>query len=88
LTFAYHLQVTVDDKGLLNITSDTAEWTKISEAELLFPVSDCQLVRLRPSAHYQVEVRAKNDKGWSEAGPVFVFTTGEGEVVCLCLFYI
>jgi len=36
------------------------------------------LQQLCPSSFYQLEVKAMNDVGWSEANPEFVFSTATG----------
>ena len=37
-----------------------------------------QLQQLYPSSHYQLEVRAMNDVGYSEPNPEFIFSTVAG----------
>jgi len=36
------------------------------------------LQQLYPSSHYQLQVRAMNDVGWSEPNPMFIFSTATG----------
>lgn len=36
------------------------------------------LQQLYPSSYYQLEVKAMNDVGWSEANPEFIFSTATG----------
>jgi len=37
------------------------------------------LQQLYPSSHYQLQVKAMNDVGWSEPNPEFIFSTATGE---------
>jgi len=41
------------------------------------------LQQLYPSSHYQLEVRAMNDVGYSEPNPEFIFSTATGALHCI-----
>ena len=43
------------------------------------PMSSYRLEGLSPATHYQVEITARNDIGWSDPSSQFVFMTESGD---------
>ena len=46
------------------------------------------LQQLYPSSHYQLEVRAMNDVGYSEPNPEFIFSTATGGLHCIDMWLV
>ena len=74
----FYFQVSVFD-GTYDIRTPQTDFTVITvQDDEDRPMRSYTLGELKPSAFYQVEVRARNDIGWSIPNPEFVFSTAEG----------
>ena len=75
------LQVRVVD-GTWEIAAALESWSvRYKEDNPDNPMSSYRLEGLSPATHYQVEITARNDIGWSDPSSQFVFMTESGKYI-------
>lgn len=76
-----HLQVKVVD-GTFNFTEPLEDWISYTEYDNADrPVLRHRLEDLEPDCYYQLEIRARNSMGKSDANALFIFRTASGQLV-------